>query len=215
MQRRAWWATVHGVARVRHDWATQPPPHPWTSGRALTRKNPQTSLAKTPHSQCRGHGFDPGQGRSRMPNGMANKDRKNPSLHFLPFPKSLGIHAPFSRVYLRARRQCRPRLDEPGCRVPRQPGRADTQRTIPVTSQCLNLSERNVVRPSTLLWCKRCHLCTWNLCPWAASSWLCFYHKPCLHLWQPCTVYFIFTHTHGGTGQGPHRDLWEWIWACY
>ena len=23
----AWWATVHGVARVGHDWATKPPPH--------------------------------------------------------------------------------------------------------------------------------------------------------------------------------------------
>ena len=83
MDRRAWRATVHGVARVGHDWATQPPPHPWTSGRALTRKNPQTSLAKTPHSQCRGRGFDPGQGRSCMPNGMAKKVAK--ILLFSPF----------------------------------------------------------------------------------------------------------------------------------
>ena len=26
MDRGAWWATVHGVARVRHDLATKPPP---------------------------------------------------------------------------------------------------------------------------------------------------------------------------------------------
>jgi len=26
MDRRAWWATVHRVARVRHDLATKPPP---------------------------------------------------------------------------------------------------------------------------------------------------------------------------------------------
>ena len=30
MDRGAWWATVHGVARVRHDLATKPPP-PQTS----------------------------------------------------------------------------------------------------------------------------------------------------------------------------------------
>ena len=29
MERGAWWATVHGVARVRHDLATKPPPSPW------------------------------------------------------------------------------------------------------------------------------------------------------------------------------------------
>ena len=28
MDRRAWWATVHGVARVGHDLATKPPPSP-------------------------------------------------------------------------------------------------------------------------------------------------------------------------------------------
>ena len=28
MDRGAWWATVHGVARVRHDLVTKPPP-PW------------------------------------------------------------------------------------------------------------------------------------------------------------------------------------------
>ena len=28
MDRRAWQATVHGVARVRHDLATKPPPSP-------------------------------------------------------------------------------------------------------------------------------------------------------------------------------------------
>ena len=27
MDRGAWWATVHGVARVRHDLATKPPNH--------------------------------------------------------------------------------------------------------------------------------------------------------------------------------------------
>ena len=27
MDRGAWWAAVRGVARVRHDWATKPPPH--------------------------------------------------------------------------------------------------------------------------------------------------------------------------------------------
>ena len=27
MDRGAWWATVHGVARVRHNLATRPPPH--------------------------------------------------------------------------------------------------------------------------------------------------------------------------------------------
>ena len=26
MDRGAWWATVHGIKRVRHDWATKPPP---------------------------------------------------------------------------------------------------------------------------------------------------------------------------------------------
>ena len=26
MDRGAWWATVHGVARVRHDLVTKPPP---------------------------------------------------------------------------------------------------------------------------------------------------------------------------------------------
>ena len=28
MERGAWWATVHGVARVGHDLATKPPPSP-------------------------------------------------------------------------------------------------------------------------------------------------------------------------------------------
>ena len=28
MDRGAWWATVHGVTRVRHDLATKPPPVP-------------------------------------------------------------------------------------------------------------------------------------------------------------------------------------------
>ena len=28
MDRGAWWATVHGVARVGHDLATKPPPPP-------------------------------------------------------------------------------------------------------------------------------------------------------------------------------------------
>ena len=28
MDRGAWWATVHGVTRVRHDLATKPPPPP-------------------------------------------------------------------------------------------------------------------------------------------------------------------------------------------
>ena len=27
MNRGAWWATVHGVPRVRHDLANRPPPH--------------------------------------------------------------------------------------------------------------------------------------------------------------------------------------------
>ena len=27
MDRGAWWATVHGVARVRHNLPTKPPPH--------------------------------------------------------------------------------------------------------------------------------------------------------------------------------------------
>ena len=26
MDREAWWATVHGVATIRHDLATKPPP---------------------------------------------------------------------------------------------------------------------------------------------------------------------------------------------
>ena len=29
MDRGAWWVTVHGVARVRHDLATKLPPHQW------------------------------------------------------------------------------------------------------------------------------------------------------------------------------------------
>ena len=28
MDREAWWATVHGVRRVRHDLVTTPPPRP-------------------------------------------------------------------------------------------------------------------------------------------------------------------------------------------
>ena len=32
MDRGAWWATVHGVARVRHDLATKPPNHNRTRG---------------------------------------------------------------------------------------------------------------------------------------------------------------------------------------
>ena len=32
MDRGAWWATVHGVARVGHDLATKPPPKQWESG---------------------------------------------------------------------------------------------------------------------------------------------------------------------------------------
>ena len=32
MDRGAWQATVHGVARVGHDLATKPPPPLWTSG---------------------------------------------------------------------------------------------------------------------------------------------------------------------------------------
>ena len=31
MDRGAWWATVHGLARVRHDLAAQPPPQPRAS----------------------------------------------------------------------------------------------------------------------------------------------------------------------------------------
>ena len=29
MDRGAWWATVCGVARVRHDLVTKPPPYKW------------------------------------------------------------------------------------------------------------------------------------------------------------------------------------------
>ena len=29
MDRRAWQATIHGVARIRHDLATKPPPPPY------------------------------------------------------------------------------------------------------------------------------------------------------------------------------------------
>ena len=32
MDRGAWWATVHGVAKVRHDSATKPPPPPPKNG---------------------------------------------------------------------------------------------------------------------------------------------------------------------------------------
>ena len=31
MDRGAWWATVHGVARIGHDLVTKPPPHPSSS----------------------------------------------------------------------------------------------------------------------------------------------------------------------------------------
>ena len=72
-----------------------------------------------------------------MPNGMAKKIGKIlPSISSLSFPESLGIHAPFSRAYLRARRQRRP-----GCHAPQQPGRAGTWRTLPVASQGLNVRE--------------------------------------------------------------------------
>ena len=39
MDRGAWWATVHGVVRVRHDWAATPPPPAATvlGSRALVR----------------------------------------------------------------------------------------------------------------------------------------------------------------------------------
>ena len=33
MDRGAWWATVHGVARVGHDLATKPPPPPAILGK--------------------------------------------------------------------------------------------------------------------------------------------------------------------------------------
>ena len=72
-----------------------------------------------------------------MPSGMAKKIGKIlPSISSLSFPESLGIHAPLSRVYLRAWRQRRP-----GCHAPQQPGRPDTWRTIPVASQGLNVRE--------------------------------------------------------------------------
>ena len=39
--RGAWWATVHGVTRVRHDWATKPPVHQASGrGRGYLRSEP-------------------------------------------------------------------------------------------------------------------------------------------------------------------------------
>lgn len=37
---------------------------------------PGDPVAKTPPSHCRGHWFLPGQGRSRMPRGMAKNEIK-------------------------------------------------------------------------------------------------------------------------------------------
>ena len=46
MDRGAWWATVHGVARVRHDLVTKPPPHPLKNKQRIINdeKNLKTEL---------------------------------------------------------------------------------------------------------------------------------------------------------------------------
>ena len=62
MDREAWWATVHGVARVGHNLATKPPP-PHVKKRAsqvvLVIKNPPTNAG-----DIRDLGSIPGMGRS-------------------------------------------------------------------------------------------------------------------------------------------------------
>ena len=51
MDRRAWRATVHRVARVRHDLATKPPPPP---GTAIRRHHSQATLEYS-FSLCHRH----------------------------------------------------------------------------------------------------------------------------------------------------------------
>ena len=48
MERRAWWAIVHGVAEVGHDLATKPPPHPLVGF-------PGGTTGKEPTCQCGRH----------------------------------------------------------------------------------------------------------------------------------------------------------------
>ena len=49
MDRGAWWATVHGVARVRHDLATKPPPTLLTQ---LNRRHRMSVLLASLHPFC-------------------------------------------------------------------------------------------------------------------------------------------------------------------
>ena len=46
MNREAWWATVHGVARVRHDLATKPPNHSWLTINCFNNQAVSDSGAK-------------------------------------------------------------------------------------------------------------------------------------------------------------------------
>ena len=59
MDQEAWRATVHGVARVRHDLATKPPPTP----PPILSGFPAGTSGKESASQCRRLGFNPWAGK--------------------------------------------------------------------------------------------------------------------------------------------------------
>ena len=52
MDRGAWWATVHGVARVRLDLATGPPPLPYNPTIMLLRIYPKELKIYIPTKTC-------------------------------------------------------------------------------------------------------------------------------------------------------------------
>lgn len=114
----------------------------------------------------------------------------------------IGAPFPFSRVYLRAWRQGKPRWGWPGSHVLHQQGRVNILRTIPIPSQCLRLSEQRVL-PEDGICVLEIHFCGKQV---PDSVFIFTSH-----------VQFIYFHTFkwGLLVRAPLRDFREWVWVCY
>ena len=100
MDRGTWWATFHGVARVRHCLVSKPPPHVVGFSPAIQqlRGFPGGASGKEPTCQCRKHKrcrFDPWVGK--IPWRRASQ----PTPAFLPREshgqRSLVVYSPWGR----------------------------------------------------------------------------------------------------------------------
>lgn len=122
----------------------------------------------------------------------------------LSLPNSPGIGAtfPFSSAYLRACRQGKPSLGWPGSQLLHQQERADMLRTIPVTSQCLRLSEQHVLHEDGI---------------WVLEIRFCGKQVPDSVFIFTSHVQFIYFHTFtwGLLVRAPLRDFRKWVWVCY